>query len=188
MAIQTAPGARPTSPTSSVIELFRARRAAGLLALAGLGLLGFWLHQSFRFPLHLPGRHGLDWLAILAFARLLSRERWAATLVGLSASGAAFGLSAHHAFPFLNYGLAGLVLDGLFLAGGTWRTRFGFIVLAGALAHAAKPVVQWLLALPGDSVQAGLAYPLLTHLGFGATGAALGAGLAILTRRRVGSA
>jgi hypothetical protein len=189
MAIHNAPGARPASLTSSVIETLQGHRAAGLAALLGLGLLGFWLHQGLRWPLHLPGRHGLDWLAILVFARLLSRERWAATLVGLSATGSAWALGAHHALPFLNYGLAGLVLDGLFLAGGARRERFGYLIAAAALAHAAKPLTGWLLLacckLGGDSLDGGLAYPLMTHLGFGLAGGALGFGLARLTRRRL---
>jgi hypothetical protein len=187
MAIRNVPGAQPASPTSSVIETLRSNRAAALAALAGLGLLGFWLHQSLRWPLHLPGRHGLDWLAILVFARLLSRERWTATWVGLSATASAFLLGAHHAVPFLNYGLAGLALDALFLAGGALRSRFGFVIAAAGLAHAAKPLAGWLLlaccGLAGDSLNSGLTYPLLTHLGFGMAGGALGFGLVRLTRR-----
>ena len=36
-----------------------------LLLLFGAGMLATVLHQSFRLPLHMPGYHGMEWLAIL---------------------------------------------------------------------------------------------------------------------------
>lgn len=183
MTSQNVYGALPANSTSKITEALRSHRALSVLALIGLGLLGYWLHQSFRWPLHLPGHHGIEWLAILTFARLVSPERFAATLVALSAGAAALALGPHNPWALVQSGVVGLAFDALFLAGGRGQTVSNYyIVASGGLAYAVKPLSQglmlWCCGLPADSMAAGVAYPLLTHLGFGVVGAALGLTLA----------
>jgi two-component system CheB/CheR fusion protein len=55
-----------------------ASRRAELAFLAGTGVAAVLLHISVDMALKLPGHHGLEWMALLMFARTLSTERHAA--------------------------------------------------------------------------------------------------------------
>lgn len=60
-----------------------------LLLIFSAGILAVWFHEALRWPLNLPGRHGLELMAILMFVRLSAPQYYAATLAamgGVSAS------------------------------------------------------------------------------------------------------
>jgi len=134
------------------------------------------LEQAFRWPLQMPGHHGIEAMALLVLGRLSCWSPWAATLVGGSAAVAAPALGADHGVLMpLFYLLPGIALD----LGYRLRPALGrfllFLPVLAALAFAAKPVVRVLahevLGMQFGSLRAGPVYPILTHLLFGFTGA-----------------
>jgi hypothetical protein len=52
------------------------------------------LHRTLDFSLGLPGHHGLEWMTVLLFARLLSPGRWACLMVAAGAAGGDLVLAA----------------------------------------------------------------------------------------------
>jgi hypothetical protein len=159
--------------------LSRHTRRPSTWIVLGLGAAAALAHATFRFPLHLPGRHGIEWMALLVIARGLSSYRWAATL---AATGAALvaAFAMHDPLAPLAYLVPGVVLDAECLAVGD-RLRHSVAALGAlaAVAHAAKPIVQWMGAsalgshLPGAGH--GLAFIIVSHAAFGLAGGIIGA-------------
>jgi hypothetical protein len=160
-----------------VIDLAGPLTAGRALFLVSLGVGIVLLEQAFRWPLQLPGHHGLEAMALLVMGRLACTSPWSATLVGASAAVAAPFMGADHGVLMpLFYLLPGMVLD---LGYRLWprlveRTLL-FLPLLAALAFASKPVVRvlanQLFGMPFGSLRAGPVYPILTHLMFGFLGA-----------------
>jgi len=142
-----------------------------------LGVAIVLLEQAFRWPLQLPGHHGLEAMALLVLGRLSCTNPWSATLVGASAAaGAPFVGADHGALMPLFYVLPGIVLDAGYRLWPRIADRFLlFLPLLAALAFATKPVVRvlanQLLGMQFGSLRAGPVYPILTHLMFGFLGA-----------------
>lgn len=170
-------GESQASSISSSSEWLR-QRGLWLALIFGAGVLAVVLHEVFRWPMKLPGRHGLELMAILLFVRCASSERYATTLAALG--GASVTLIAQH-----NAGvdatvllLQGLALDGLYalVAGHAW-TWYVLPLIAGA-AHAIKPLVKLFFqagaGIVSGSLAFGLGYPLLTHFIFGLVGGLVG--------------
>lgn len=149
------------------------------LLLIAAGVLIVALHHTLRIPLKLPGRHGLELMAILIFARGSSNLRWAASLVGLSAMPSSLlGPASRDADAGITAALVfvaqGVVIDLLWprvprtIA---WGVLVG--VLAG-FAHAIKPLVriatESATGLQFGSLMSGPWYPLMTHMAFGFVG------------------
>ena len=160
------------------------------LWLIGLGVGAVVLHATFRWPLRLPGHHGLLWMALLMVGRSLSRYRWASTVSSLGAAGAAFMPFWGFGDPFIGliYFLPGPVIDGVFNLGRPWQEKAWFLATLAGLAHATKPLARLIISLltgwPYGSLLFGLAYPLATHIVFGLLGGLAGAGLVWGLRRR----
>jgi hypothetical protein len=146
-----------------------------------LGAAAAAAHQLLRAPLHLPGRQGLVWMALLVVGRRHSRMPWAGTTVGLGAGACSLGSFVDPATGMI-YSLTGIVLDWAYNELPLLRRSLFALALAGGLLHALKPLLRYGLALgaqlPHQSLAAGLAYPLTTHLVFGFLGAMGGALLA----------
>jgi hypothetical protein len=145
--------------------------------LVSLGVAIVLLEQAFRWPLQLPGHHGLEAMALLVFGRLSCTNPWSATLVGASAAVAAPFVGADHGVLMpLFYVLPGIVLDaGYRLWPRLVSQALLFLPLVAAVAFASKPVVRvvanQLFGMPFGSLRAGPVYPILTHLMFGFLGA-----------------
>jgi hypothetical protein len=160
-----------------VIDLVGPLTAGRALFLASLGVAIVLLEQAFRWPLQLPGHHGLEAMALLVFGRLCCTNRWSATLVGASAAVAAPFVGADHGVLMpLFYVLPGIVLDvGYRLWPRLVSQALLFLPLVAAVAFAAKPVVRvvanQLFGMQFGSLRAGPVYPILTHLMFGFLGA-----------------
>ena len=144
-----------------------------LLLLFGAGMLATVLHQSFRLPLHMPGYHGMEWLAILMLARLASARSGAATVTGLGAATAAlmyaggFGIDGKSA-QMLTYILQGCVLDALIFRSRITLSAFVWVPLVGAAVHMVSPLVKNTFMSFGSStlnfgsLLNGISYPLAT--------------------------
>lgn len=151
-----------------------------LLFFCGVLLAGF--HQASDLSLGLPGHFGLVWMAAIVFARAGSTLPYAAIAMalGYAGGGATFGAVASHAIGQApGYLVSALAVDGVWrLLAVTW-TRPVLAGLFGGLAFACKPLVMVamvaLFDIKAGSLHHGLAFPLLTHFCFGATGAVLGA-------------
>lgn len=192
-----ADGALPPKTTSGAsFDWPGARGAArasplGLLLVLAAGIAAAVLHERFRLPLHMPGHHGIEWLALLVLARLASGWPSAGMVAGIGAALATYGLGhgghgqAVMAATFL---LQGCLADALLFRP---RVRLAFYVwvpLAGALIHMTSPLLKnaWMMAADGTpsfgALTHGIGYPLATHALFGACGALLG--LVIVVGRR----
>ncbi|MCC7262571.1 MAG: hypothetical protein IT369_08640 [Candidatus Latescibacteria bacterium] len=156
--------------------------------LVGLGIAAVLLHKALRAPLHLPGRQGLIWMALLAGGRAASPLPWAGTLTGLGAGLCAFGGFFDPLSGFI-YSLSGVLADWVYTAWPLLRRHAWAFALACGLLHALKPLLRWginawYLPLQHGSLAGGLAYPLATHFLFGALGA-LGGLYLLRTLRRL---
>ena len=160
-----------------VIDLVGPLTAGRAALLVSLGVAIVLLEQAFRWPLQLPGHHGLEAMALLVFGRLSCTNPWSATLVGASAAVAApFAGADHGVLMPLFYVLPGIVLDaGYRLWPRPVSQALLFLPLVAAVAFASKPVVRvvanQLFGMPFGSLRAGPVYPILTHLMFGFLGA-----------------
>lgn len=170
-------GASSRRKLFGIIDLVGPLTGGRALFLASLGVAIVLLEQAFRWPLQLPGHHGLEAMALLVFGRLSCSNPWSATLVGASAALAAPFVGADHgALTPLFYVLPGVVID---LGYRLWPQLVARALIAlpliAALAFATKPLVRvvanQLFGLQFGSLRAGPVYPVLTHLMFGFLGA-----------------
>lgn len=189
----TDPAAGTSSPRKlfGVIDLVGPLTAGRGLFLASLGVTIMLLEQAFRWPLQLPGHHGLESMALLVLGRLACSSPWSATLVGASAAVAAPFMGADHGvLTPLYYLLPGVVLDLGYRLAPQLITRFliALPVLA-ALAFATKPVIRVLASelfgMQFGSLRAGPVYPIFTHLMFGFLGALAAVLIWRVTERRL---
>ena len=157
------------------IELTGSLGAGRLLWLLSLGVAAVALEQAFRWPLQMPGHHGIEAMALLMLGRLSCTHPWSATLAAAAAAVAAPALGADHGplMPLL-YLLPGALLD----LGYRLRPSIGqfalYLPLVASLAWASRPLARVLahltLGLQFGSLRAGPVYPILTHLLFGFVG------------------
>jgi hypothetical protein len=174
---------QPVVGNSSPRKLFGAIELTGgltlgrLLWLASLGVGIVLLEQAFRWPLQLPGHHGIEAVALLVLGRLSCSSPWSATTVGASAAVAAPVLGADHGMLMpLFYLLPGIVLDlGYRLRPFAATGLLLYLPFIGALAWACKPLVRIIanaaFGMQFGSLRFGPVYPILTHLLFGFIGA-----------------
>jgi hypothetical protein len=174
---QAAAGNSSPRKLFGAIELTGGLTLGRLLWLAFLGVGIVLLEQAFRWPLQLPGHHGIEAVALLVLGRLSCTSRWSATAVGASAAVAAPVLGADHGVLMpLFYILPGIVLDlGYRLRPAAATGLLFYLPLIGALAWACKPLVRVIanvaFGMQFGSLRFGPVYPILTHLLFGFIGA-----------------
>jgi hypothetical protein len=175
----TQPSAGSYSPRKlfGAIELTGGLTLGRLLWLASLGVGIVLLEQAFRWPLQLPGHHGIEAVALMVLGRLSCNSPWSATVVGAGAAVAAPVLGADHGVLMpLFYLLPGVVLDlGYRLRPVAGAALLFFLPVAGALAWACKPVLRVIaheaFGMQFGSLRFGPVYPILTHMLFGFIGA-----------------
>ena len=175
-----------TSPTDWTLRWWEA------LLLFGGGVLAVVLHRAYDLSLGLPGHHGMEWMALLIIGRASSRFRGAGTLTGIGASFASTlpFLRGENPFTWLFYLLPGPVMDLAFRYLPLYVNKLWFLVLLGGLAHATKPIGQFIMNLftgwPFGSFRYGVLYPFASHLLFGMIGGLVGA-LIVLGVQRASS-
>jgi hypothetical protein len=162
-----------------------------LAFLVAIGVAIVLLHETIRYPLRIPGQHGLEGMALLALARYSTTYKWGATIAALSSAGtaAAMGAGSEWTTPFL-YLAPGIALDlGVMLFAG-WRTQFIVLPLVTAFAFATKPLIRLGLmeffGMQFGSFRAGVLYPISTHIAFGFMGALMTAIAWRMAQKRFG--
>lgn len=182
---KTVTGALSTAPSSNATETSKAAPRHWLLYCLGLGAAGVALHAGVRLPLHVPGHHGLEWMALLAFARLAMPGRWAATGTGTAAAAMAYlpVWGFHDPFAPLVYLVAAVVFDALCLLGAHRAPRL-ISASAGGLAFLVAGLIPYLLGPHGAEGGVSLGLWAWAHFAFGLTGALIGAQAGLWTARR----
>jgi hypothetical protein len=164
----------------SSIEPVGPLTAPRLLFLVGLGVLTVILHETFHYPLKMPGHHGLEAMALLVIGRLSCTNPWSATIVSLSAAGTGLATGAGHDLSGILLNVApGFALDLFVMGFKGWRSALLFLPVLVAFAHTAKPAARWLLSETagmkfGSITKFGAFYPMSTHFAYGLAGAAIG--------------
>lgn len=157
-----------------------------LLSLGAVAVLG---QMATRDHLQLPGHQGLFWIGMLMVGRTTATARWAGVTTAASAAGVSMLPMVGFNDPnrWLAYLLVGAVVDLAYLGLGRWTDQLWLITLLGGSAYLAKPLlrlgINLATGIPIGTVRLGVAYPLMTHFVFGATGAVIGAGIVLGARR-----
>lgn len=159
-----------------------ARIITEAIILFGTGMLAVFLHKALRIPMHLPGKQGFIWIALLVAGRCSSKLGIAGSLTGAGAAVASIGFIGYDPFSWAIYLTAGIAADFIFT--GIPQTKWGVALLAVAFGaiHVLKPVIRSLIdifaGIPHSSLLGGLMYPAFTHFVFGLVGAVLGIAIA----------
>lgn len=174
--------------TLSNLSALEADGSLSIIALFMLGMIAGVLHVHLRWPLNIPGHHGIEWMTILLMGRMLSRYKWAALSI---ASGAAMSYLVqssllplvHTVKPALIFLLNGACLDLLLLFTPAKLPLAIRGIILGGITYMAKPLllvpVSILTGLHvGSFVKYDYFYPIMTHFMFGSFGAISGIYLA----------
>ena len=161
----------PNKITADLIEV---------LLLLLLGAIAITLHAKLRIPMHLPGRQGVLFIAILIIGRSSSRFSFATSLCCLGASSLLFFNAFGIAKPFepFIYLMFGVVMDILIGVASKIKYNIWTVSLACGLSWMTITILKFLFSIifhyPENSLAAGIIYPLATHLIFGFAGGMLG--------------
>ena len=167
--------------TSRALPVDRARLALEALLLVGAGALAVVFHQMFRWPLGLPGHHGIEWMAILLIGRASSRLGPAGSLVSMGAAitSALPVWGMNDPFIWIIYMLPGPIADLAFRYLPRYADKIWFFMILGGLAHITKPIFRLgITVISGwsfGSFRYGVVYPIASHFLYGLIGGLLGA-------------
>jgi hypothetical protein len=148
------------------------------------------IHTKMRMPMHLPGKQGVLFMALILSGKGLSRFPFAASVSGIGAATLLLipGLGFHDPFIALNYLFLGCLID-LAAGFGSNFTRKTWIlaILCGA-CWIFVPLFRLFMSLffemPLGAFRSGILYPFATHLVFGITGGLIAAGLLKLAEKK----
>lgn len=157
--------------------------------LIGTGVFAVVLHQAFRWPLSLPGHHGIEWMALLLMGRAFSRLGPAGSLTSLGAAGASMLPLWRGDDPFiwLIYLVPGPLIDLAFRYLPRYIDKIWFFMLMGGLAHTTKPLIRLVITIVSGwsfgSFRFGVVYPVISHFLYGLIGGLFGALLVLGIRK-----
>lgn len=149
-----------------------------LLLIFSAGAAVVALHKTFRWPLDLAGRHGLELFAVWVFIACSMRQQYAVSTAALGGAVALLTVSQTPAVSMSILLIQGLFLD--FVANKLSRANLLLLLLPlfAGIAHTFKPLIKYGyqsgVGIYSDSLDAGLLYPVVTHFSFGFIGGMLG--------------
>lgn len=184
--MKTFNGELSTRPLSSVIKYRPSSIWRTTLWLATLGLTGVMMHAVLRVPLHLPGHHGLEWMALLAIASVSVPYRGAAFATGISAAAfAALPLWGwHDPFTPLVFAVSALLFDTLYGLIPQCRFQQIMLMLGGGLAFSVAGFISYLTGPHGVAIHSLWSVWVFSHFAFGLLGTLAGLQLATWARSR----
>ncbi len=155
-----------------------------IILLFVLGVSAIVLRSYLRIPLGIPGRHGLEFMALLMIGRRISRLPFASVIAMLGATSFMFVPFVGVKDPFLPviYLAMGVVIDILYFTFNKPANRLFIFTLVGGLAYMVIPVSRIFIYLfagimDKSFLKSGFVIPVLSHFFFGAAGTLLGVGL-----------
>lgn len=161
-----------------------------VLLLLAIGICAIVVRSYLRIPLGIPGRHGLEFMAILMIGRRISKIPFASVIAMLGATSFMFMPFIGIKDPFLPviYLIMGIVLDILYFAFKNPANRLAILSLVGGLAYMVIPISRlgvflFTGVLDSSFIKSGFVIPLLSHFAFGVAGTLLGAGLIFSIKR-----
>jgi hypothetical protein len=155
-----------------------------IVLLALVGVLIATLRAHLRIPMNIPGRHGIEVMAILISARMLSKQTFASSITMIVTSAMMFfpfmGFK-DPTMPFIYVGI-GLSLDYLWNKFNLSTKNIFFVALFGGLVYMLIPILRTGIHFSGiyaitSFVKHGIFIPILTHFIFGVVGTILGLGI-----------
>lgn len=167
-----------------------------VLFLVSLGVIAVVLRAKLRIPMQMPGRHGLEVMALLMIGRKASNLPIATSI---STFAAAFMVM----FPFMGFSdpsmpviyiLMGVVIDILYRFVRLFRENIILFSALGGIAYMVIPLSRIVVHFTTGYIypsfaRTGYLYPVFTHFLFGAGGALLAGAIVYAikrTRRSVG--
>lgn len=171
-------------PTSVAITL----QVAALLI---VGFAATWMHARFRFPLNLPGRHGLEFMLLVMGARYASNLKLSAT-VAVSGSILASLIPVlgftDPLLPYIYLGM-GACIDVAWFKWNSFSKGILIAAVLGGLVYSLIPIVRIFSSVVSsyhfNTLRYGYIIPILTHIAFGFTGAIAGVGVVSEIKKRL---
>jgi hypothetical protein len=163
-------------------------RALEIIFLLLVGMIAITLHSKLRIPMHLPGKQGILFVALVVSGRGLSRLPFAASITCIGSALLLWTnfLGFHDPFLPVTYILLGGIMDLIYRIASKFSEKPWILGLASGIAWMFIPfirlVMSFFITVPMNSFSSGIAYPFLTHLLFGVTGGLIGAGILSLFR------
>ncbi len=183
-------GSAPQKSISKAYQTNTVSLILEILFLFVLGISAIVIRSYLRIPLGIPGRHGLEFMALIMIGRRISKLPFASIIAMLGATTFMFVPFIGIKDPFLPviYMIMGFVLDLLYFVFRNPSNRLAILTLIGGLSYMVIPISRILLYLFGGVVESsfikhGFIIPVLSHFVAGAAGALLGAGFIYSIRR-----
>jgi hypothetical protein len=164
--------------------------AVEIIFLLGLGMLAIVLHAKLRIPMHLPGKQGLLFVALIVTGKGLSRFPFAATLSGIGAATLLLmpGLGFHDPFMAIMYLFLGLIMDLSTEIASKFTSRTWILAMVCGACWIFIPLFRLTMSIfvdmPLGAFRSGYLYPFATHLVFGVAGGLAAAGLLKLADKK----
>lgn len=154
---------------------------AEVIFLLGIGMLGIVLHAKLRIPMHLPGKQGILFVALIVAGKGLSKFPYAGTISGIGAATLLLipGLGFHDPFISIVYLFLGFIMDLCTGFASRFTSRQWIIAIVCGACWVFIPLFRFCLSLivdmPLNAFRSGFVYPFATHLLFGIIGGLIAA-------------
>lgn len=178
-----------TKTTSSVYQTKTLYTALEIILLMALGMVAITLHAKWRYPMRIPGHHGLEFMALIAAGRAISKMKYASVFSSIGVALMIFIPFMGFRDPFMAFVflLPGMFLDIFYNSFASLQKKVWFVALAGAFAHAMVPIARFFISLitgyQYGSLISGVFYPYTMWLFFGFAGSMIGAGIVYGVRK-----
>ena len=151
-----------------------------------LGALAILLHAKFKSGMHIPGHHGIEFMALLVAGSAATRTKYSTMFFSLGVASLIFMPFMGFRDPFMAivYTVPGFAFD--FLQNRSFlenRSKWLLVPVAG-IAYALIPLTRYFISIVSvvkyPSLISGVFYPFIMHFLFASLGAAAGLGLITL--------
>lgn len=164
---------------------------AGFILMFILGAFAMILHAKFRLPLHLPGRHGLEFMLLLLIGKNITQLRFSGLAASMGVSSMLFVpfLGFHDPFMAAVFVLPGIAMDVIFYFFPKLNSKIWMQAIVAGISYSIIPLSRFIISdITGiiyGSLIGGLFYPFLTHFIFGFIGGLGGTSLVkVLSKKK----